>query len=170
MSKKCPIAQERGCMESKSPEMSLDDVLSSIKQMVINEEPPVLELTDMVSDDGSIVKIKKNSASGGKSADMSSFLKLIQENSDCGNQSSAKNNPSGGAAESSENSENAAIKKIDASPESPLYEIIKEVTSPLLREWINDNLPSLVTKIVETEVRSFLYKSASDYKIKNFPG
>jgi cell pole-organizing protein PopZ len=74
-------------VDEKKTEMSLDEVLSSIKKMVMDEEPPVLELTDVISGDGSIVKASKNVethqlGSGGKNPDMSSFLRLIQENAD----------------------------------------------------------------------------------------
>jgi hypothetical protein len=78
---------ERRHMSERKTEMSLDEVLSSIKKMVMDEEPPVLELTDVISKDGSINKVNKDSVAPIKSADsknpdMSSFLRLIQENAD----------------------------------------------------------------------------------------
>ncbi|MDR2268498.1 MAG: hypothetical protein LBD81_03570, partial [Holosporaceae bacterium] len=72
-------------MDGKKTEMSLDEVLSSIKKMVMDEEPPVLELTDVISKDGSITKLTKDNIApitslDSKNPDMSSFLRLIQEN------------------------------------------------------------------------------------------
>ena len=62
----------------KQTEMSLDDVLSSIKQMVIDEEPPVLELTERVSDDGSIITLEDAAQPAEDSNGMSAFLKMAQ--------------------------------------------------------------------------------------------
>jgi cell pole-organizing protein PopZ len=112
----------------------------------------VLELTDMVSDNGSIVKIKKD----GKSPDMGSFLRLVQENAD-------RNDPSA-LRDTGDASRSAINERYDESLKSPLYGIIREIVSPLLKEWVNDNLPSIVTKVVEAEVKSFLYKSSGGTK------
>lgn len=60
----------------------MDEVLSSIKDMITGTEPPVLELTDMIAEDGSIVKIEKNKTKSITNPDMKSFLRLIQENTD----------------------------------------------------------------------------------------
>ena len=62
-------------MVDKNSEMSLDEVLMSIKKMVVAEEPPVLDLTDMVKPDGSIEKIRTPDSGG---SDMGTFLKLVQ--------------------------------------------------------------------------------------------
>ena len=69
-------------MTEKPAEMSLDEMLSSIKQMVIDKEPPVLELTDMISPDGTIVKVKRGQGDFKIKNEMRDFLRLAQEESD----------------------------------------------------------------------------------------
>ena len=124
-------------MVDKNPEMSLDEVLSSIKKMVIDTEPPVLELTDMVSENGDIVKVKSNVES--QSSDMSSFLKLIQENEQTPKEMHFK----------------AEIQKTSTSQDRP-SEFLKSVATPLIREWINANLPKIVKEVAEKEIKKLL--------------
>ena len=155
-------------MENKTSEMSLDEVLSSIKKMVIDEEPPVLELTEMVSDDGSIVSIKKKNNDAkieNKSNDMSSFLKLIQEDvSEAAQEiaempAAAMNNHIEQVAEQKISVETKTEEKPHHLPENVLHELIREAITPLLKDWLDKNLPSVINKIVETEVKNFLYKN-----------
>ena len=131
-------------MTDKQSEMSIDEVLSSIKQMVIDKDPPVLELTDMISPDGAIIKVKQSETE----KDMKTFLRLAQEN---------------GAAGTTE--EQVVIKtcspvkekKIDSvGSGSVLGEIIKEVATPLVREWLAANLPEIVRAVVAEEVRRLM--------------
>ncbi len=67
-------------MAENQTEMSLDEVLSSIKQMVVDKDPPVLELTDMISSDGTIVKIKHGQKDPKGKSELKDFLRLAQEN------------------------------------------------------------------------------------------
>lgn len=147
-------------MESKTSEMSLDEVLSSIKRMVIDKEPPVLELTEMVSEDGSVISVKKkNELKSEKNIgnDMGTFLKLIQADAS----GSAKENveiPAVGCECSrSDGEEKKDI--YQANNGNMLYDLVKETITPLLRDWLEKNLPSVIGRIVETEVKNFLYKS-----------
>ena len=146
---------------SENSEMSLDEVLSSIKKMVTDEEPPVLELTDMITEDGSIVNVKKDNADS-KNSDMGSFLKLIQENSE----KEEKNKPvSDREKKTSPASPRSVPEKGATSGNSlknkdiVLSELVKELITPLLRDWLNQNLPSIVSKAVEEEVKKLLHKN-----------
>jgi len=133
----------------KQSEMSLDEVLSSIKQMVINEEPPVLELTDMVSEDGSIVKINDaiNDPSLKASKDMSSFLKMAQANG------KVNNSPiQDVAVEVDPISE----KQNDNNGKEILRQLIIKMAEPLIKEWLSNNLSSIAREIVEEEVKKAL--------------
>ena len=158
-------------MESnkKTSEMSLDEVLSSIKKMVIDEEPPVLELTDMVSDDGSIVSIKKkNETENKKNNDMSSFLKLIQEDAphmekEIKNVSASKIEPTIEPIADEipilkQEKPTLSSNNNNLQQENVMHELIIEAITPLLKKWIDQNLPSVMEKIVEAEVKKFLYK------------
>ncbi|MBE6446906.1 MAG: DUF2497 domain-containing protein [Alphaproteobacteria bacterium] len=136
-------------MMEKQSEMSLDEVLSSIKQMVINEEPPVLELTDMVSEDGSIVKINDaiNDPSLKASKDMSSFLKMAQANG------KVNNSPiQDVAVEVDPISE----KQNDNNGKEILRQLIIKMAEPLIKEWLSNNLSSIAREIVEEEVKKAL--------------
>ena len=153
-------------MESKTSEMSLDEVLLSIKKMVIDEEPPVLELTEMVSEDGSIVSIKKKHNNDvkteNKSSDMSSFLKLIQEDVSEAAQEMAEM-PAAAAIHIEQPEEKATVnlKSEEKNPslsENVLHELVREAITPLLKDWLEKNLSSVINKIVETEVKNFLYR------------
>lgn len=125
-------------MVDKNPEMSLDEVLSSIKKMVIDTEPPVLELTDMVSENGDIVKVKSETES--QSSDMGSFLKLIQEN-----ERAPKEVPLTTEVQP----------KASVSQDKP-SEFLKSIAAPLIREWINANLPKIVKEVAEKEIKKLL--------------
>lgn len=128
-------------MKDSSSEMSLDEVLSSIKKMVIDSEPPVLELTDMVAENGDIVKVK--SGIDHSSSDMGSFLKLIQANTDSpGPVLDAPNPP------------------LAEKPEKPVSqaksEFLKEIASSLIQKWIDENLPNIVKDVAEAEIKKIL--------------
>lgn len=158
--------------EKESSEMSLDDVLSSIKKMVIDEEPPVLELTEMVSEDGSIVSLKKQPVTSDstekKGNDMSAFLKLIQQE---GTQDSLeapisaqekspkkpKNRETKIHSESNDSVEPAGDASIPRD-NTVFQELILEAAKPLIKDWINNNLAQMVKDIVQKEVCEFLNK------------
>lgn len=125
-------------MKENSSEMSLDEVLSSIKKMVIDSEPPVLELTDMVAENGDIVKVKSSVDSS--SSDMGSFLKLIQANTD-----------------SPEPVLDSPKTIIDEKPVSQAKsEFLKEIASSLIQKWIDENLPNIVKDVAESEIKKIL--------------
>ncbi|GHU16944.1 hypothetical protein FACS189472_03120 [Alphaproteobacteria bacterium] len=154
-------------MDERNSEMSLDDVLSSIKKMVIDEEPPILELTDMVSSDGSIMKVKKGIGAENKNPDMSSFLKLIQENTD----STHYKDPSPEIKKKFSDDVSGRIscsigceipKKTEQTRETEKNDVLmamaKETMTPIIQKWLNENLQSIVKVVVEAEVRRLFEK------------
>ncbi|GHU12227.1 hypothetical protein FACS189449_05530 [Alphaproteobacteria bacterium] len=156
-------------MVDRNSEMSLDEVLSSIKKMVIDEVPPVLELTDMVSSDGSIVKVKKSPTLGNKDPDMSSFLKLIQENTDSG--SRKEPTPEIKKSFSDDVSDRISCSLSCEIPEKEevaqscksekndiLMEMVKETMISLIQRWLDENLRDIVKVVVEAEVRKLFEK------------
>lgn len=158
-------------MEEKgSSEMSLDDVLSSIKKMVVDEEPPVLELTEMVSEDGSIVSLKKkpSDSTEKKGNDMSAFLKLIQQEGaqdSVGGEDSSQEKPSKKPKDRetkvcSTSNDSIRLAGNTAAPrDSTVFqELILEEAKPLIKDWINNNLAQIVKDIVQKEVHDFLNK------------
>ncbi|MDR0677465.1 MAG: DUF2497 domain-containing protein [Holosporaceae bacterium] len=144
----------------KNSEMSLDEVLSSIKKMVIDENPPVLDLTDMVTRDGSIVKIKKP---GSEESDMSSFLKLAQESAEIDperkkNEYIARGLKKGPIVStdvssspfiSAKTAEYENLKKPDH-----LEESIKKMAATMIKDWLDGHLPPLVEKKLKEALSS----------------
>ncbi|MDR2681449.1 MAG: DUF2497 domain-containing protein [Holosporaceae bacterium] len=157
-------------MDENKSEMSLDEVLSSIKKMVMDEEPPVLELTDMVSRDGSIVKIKKGGMpDNNKNPDMGSFLKLIQENTDSASKKEAAKQEMPERVVCSvccdlPDSEELNFEKIKEEPsssqksENTIMEMIKSVMTPLIQKWLDENLQTIVKNAVESEIKKLFEK------------
>ncbi len=133
----------------KQAEMSLDEVLSSIKQMVISDEPPVLELTDMVNEDGNIVKIKKTDSISNESVntskDMDMFLKLAQEEEKAIDKTSIDKIST---AEEKNVNKNSNI----------LKNIIIEIAEPIIKNWLQENLPIITREIVKDKVKDILEK------------
>jgi cell pole-organizing protein PopZ len=143
-------------MVDKNSEMSLDDVLSSIRKMVIDDEPPVLDLTDMIKPDGSIVKIKNP-----ENADMGAFLKLVQENANSvQNQKSLKDEcvvqhlktPPVVSMNISGCSSSLSEKKADKN--EAILELLKEVAEPSINKWIDDHLPDIARRAVEERLKT----------------
>ncbi len=131
----------------KQAEMSLDEVLSSIKQMVISDEPPVLELTDMINEDGNIVKIKKTDSISNESVntskDMDMFLKLAQEEEKAIDKTCVDK-----ATEEKNVDKNSNI----------LKNIIIEIATPIIQDWLQENLPTITREIVKDKVKDILEK------------
>jgi cell pole-organizing protein PopZ len=159
-------------MAEKNPEMSLDDVLSSIRKMVIDDEPPVLDLTDMVKPDGSIVKIK---AADSENQDISSFLKLAQKNADSISEPERERKKEEYIERQlqkapivstdvtsppfSSREDNSAA--VEQDKKEAIMELLKEIAVPLINKWIRDNLPEITKKIVDDKIRECL-KRMSD--------
>ncbi|MDR0677997.1 MAG: DUF2497 domain-containing protein [Holosporaceae bacterium] len=151
-------------MIDKDSEMSLDDVLSSIKKMIINDEPPVLELTDVVKPDGSIVKIETTNS---KNSSIGSFLKLVQESTSfCEENEHLKEKYISQQLQkapviatdvlscpvSSQDKKLDESKKADDSNKDKREAIsntLKEIIDPMVDKWLEENLASLVNKKIE---------------------
>ena len=128
----------------KQTEMSLDDVLSSIKQMVIDDEPPVLELTERVSDDGSIITLEDAAQPAEDSNGMSAFLKMAQ--STVIPDSPVKDVAVEMTPISDSSGQDCNDKK------DVLRGLILSVAEPIIREWLSNNLESITRSIVEEKV------------------
>jgi len=157
-------------MVEKQTEMSLDEVLSSIKQMVVDKDPPVLELTDMISSDGSIVKVKNGQKDVKGSSELKDFLRLAQEN---GKESLILKDSSPKKLQSANTEchpcsvepEKGSGLPRHAANENPMAsegaritvnEIIREVATPLVKDWLEKNLPSLAKEVVTAEIQKMI--------------
>jgi cell pole-organizing protein PopZ len=149
-------------MIDKNSEMSLDEVLSSIKKMVVDEEPPVLDLTDMVRPDGSIVKVKNS-----ENTDMGAFLKLVQENTDSISaadqkrfkgeyvEQQLKKAPviSADVSSSPFFSELAKSEKKTDKNEA-ILELVKEIAEPSVNKWIENHLYDMAKQAIDEKIKA----------------
>lgn len=134
-------------MTDKQSEMSIDEVLSSIKQMVVDKDPPVLELTDMIAADGNIVSVKKGCELP-ENRDMKAFLRLAQENSE-----DEMSEADRCVRESSPVREK---KVLNGNSNSMLAGIVREIATPIVKNWLDINLQRIVREVVNKEIRSLI--------------
>ena len=180
-------------MAENQTEMSLDEVLSSIKQMVVDKDPPVLELTDMISSDGTIVKVKNGQKDPKSKNELRDFLRLAQENGKdsslfkdpsltkqrtadeksrsefCAGSSSARGSSLGCELGSESGPVSSEMKlprhatcgnpMASGEAEITVNDIIREIAAPLIRDWLEKNLPSLAREVVTEEIRKMLKQS-----------
>jgi cell pole-organizing protein PopZ len=127
--------------------------------MVIDEEPPVLDLTDMIRPDGSIEKLKVDS----ENSEMGAFLKLVQENSDIISEKNSSSNESHSrysqkTSESAFSSPTAALSEKEFDKKEAVSELLRKTSISLINEWINNNLPDIAKSVVEEKIRELLKK------------
>lgn len=145
-------------MAEKKSEMSLDEVLSSIKQMVVDAEPPVLDLTDMVTADGTVVKVGENESE----ESMGAFLKLAQDSADedkQGNTSPVKTIV--------ERSSPTTISK--TSKDDVMTEIFKDIAAPEVKKWLDTNLSQVVSNAVRPAIHEWLDENIHSWLDENLP-
>lgn len=149
-------------MTEKQSEMSLDEMLSSIKQMVIDKDPPVLELTDMISPDGSIVKVGSTQDGHSSKEEMRSFLRLAQKESDEVLSKEISSTNPGDESVSEPVEENLSRFQTKSSPEISekmgvvISDVVREVATPLIEKWLEENLQAMVKEVVTSEVQKLV--------------
>jgi len=155
-------------MTEKPAEMSLDEMLSSIKQMVIDKDPPVLELTDMISPDGTIVKVKRGDGGFKIKNEMRDFLRLAQEESDVSliddSPKIAQETVDSVELPETEEKEDSDLRveltetKSIASEKVGIAvsDVVREVATPIIKKWLEKNLSSLVREVVTSEVQKMV--------------
>jgi len=137
-------------MADTKSEMSLDEVLSSIKKMVVDSEPPVLDLTDMVAEDGSVVKVGEESSANG----IGDFLRLAQEN-DMHNRHENINIKDDINFEQQEKTSKTNLK------DDVMVEIFKDIAAPEVKRWLNANLPSVISDTVNQTINKWMQDNLS---------
>lgn len=163
--------------------MSLDEVLSSIKKMMIDKEPPVLDLTNIITENGDIVDVQNMATN---TSSMGSFLKFVNEDEQTQEMQRAsinkKTNETAISVDINKNGffndslkekiNSEAIKEAPLKEESPIIAtnssnesmdkamlvIIESLMKPMIEKWLKENLPSVVAGIVENEITRLLSK------------
>jgi len=151
-------------MAEKQTEMSLDEMLSSIKQMVIDKDPPVLELTDMISPDGTIVKVGSNQNNYSSKNEMRDFLRLAQEESDTSLSNTLTQNSEGTDDPAPVKNELTPNKTVSNQVSSQkigitVRDVIREIATPIVEKWLEKNLKNLVKEVVTAEVQNMIKQS-----------
>lgn len=143
-------------MAEKKSEMSLDEVLSSIKKMVVDTEPPVLDLTNMVKEDGTVVKVGENETD----ESMGTFLKLAQDSAEEEKRKLDKERKTDSLfpSESGKNSKNDVM-----------VEIFKDIAAPEVKKWLDANLPKMVSDVIQPAIYEWLGKNISKWLEDNLP-
>lgn len=163
-------------------EMSLDEVLSSIKKMVVDSEPPVLDLTDMVAEDGSIVKVGENNEVAEEG--MGTFLQLAHDNADDELRKEQKHEKTDSIKEEipikteedlknesqpkEENHMGEEKEKVSAKSDV-MVEIFREIAAPEVKKWLEAKLPQIASKEVQPVINQWLDDNVRRWLDENLP-
>lgn len=166
---------------AEKKEMSLDEVLSSIKKMVVDTEPPVLDLTDMVAEDGSIVKVGENGETTAEEG-MGTFLQLAHDDADNERQEEEKHQkaeqdeqpkkaPEKAVSEKKLEEDCQISEKIGAVPNKNdvMVEIFREISAPEVKKRLDAKLPGIISEAVRPAIDQWLDKNVRRWLDENLP-
>lgn len=143
--------------QGKPPEMSMDEVLASIRKIIATDNESVDEGTGPTYQNPEIIELTdevKAPDQSGASAASPSFN--ISENVE-------EELLTHEAIKSSKESISALSKtltsKTNKTRESPTIEdLVIQALKPMLREWMSDNLPLIIEKVVQKEIQKLIQK------------
>ena len=146
--------------EDKNRDMSQGDILDSIRKMVENDKnSSVLELTDLLDEDGNITKVSKDKISKKnrqKETDVGDFLRLIKDNKSMLENSTVENSDLrniGGNVEMDDANDNIISSGVNGN-----NDYIHRIVDKTVKEYLDANLPTIVKKTVESVVVNMLRK------------
>ncbi len=156
--------------EPKIQEPSMEEILASIRRIISEEggapggeargasvsaeKENILELTDVVQDDGSVAKIDKPPPNEPEPAGPEGGGDLLSEQ--------AATTAGGSLAElatliAREHSRRDNL-SLGATSRT-LEDLVRDMLRPLLREWLDENLPGLVERLVREEIEKLVRRS-----------
>ena len=149
---------------------SMEEILQSIKRIIAEEEDgsepmkqaaimteekpyvsgsDVLELTEAVQADGTVVDLRKSAASSGRTSEIPAFDALLSQETASATSAALRNLADRATPKAS----------IMTSP-SPAFrsgntveDLVIETLRPMLKDWLDANLQHIVERVVEREVR-----------------
>ena len=181
--------------ESDDPkETAQDEVEEPAQGAADDQSGDVLELTQMIEEDGSMVDLTKDESDAGAEteSDPESGLELADDLQSEPEESPAEEPATEAAAEPtakgdpgkerlvSADTADAAVKPFadlaraaDPKPESPkgprfadtgrtVEDLVMELMRPMLREWLDENLPDMVERLVQKEIRYLVRRAEPD--------
>lgn len=141
--------------DQKNSEMSQGDILDSIRKMVeTDKNTSVLELTNLINEDGSISKVSKDKISKKKSqkeTDVGDFLRLMRDNESISAAEADK-------SEFFEDSKMTDDNDLDNGRMVMTGDYIHRIVQKTVKDYLDANLPAIAKKIIEHEVVSMLRK------------
>ena len=142
--------------DKKNQEMSQGDILDSIRKMVeTDQNTSVIELTNLINDDGSVSKVSKDKISQKKSqkeTDVGDFLRLMRDNESMSAVVDADRR------EVFEDSKMNDDRDLDDGRMMMTGDYIHRIVQKTVKDYLDANLPAIAKKIIEHEVVSMLRK------------
>ena len=133
-------------------EMSQGDILDSIRKMVENDKnASVLELTDLIDENGNVTKVTKEKISKKnhpKETDVGDFLRLIKDN-----KSMSDDTDDVREVVKMSDEDNVISNGISSN-----NDYIHRIVDKTVKEYLDANLPAIVKKTVENAVLNTLRK------------
>lgn len=156
--------------EPKIQEPSMEEILASIRRIISEEggapggeargaavsaaKEDILELTDVVQDDGSVAKIEKQPSSEPEPVAPEGGDELLSEKTAAA--------AGGSLAELSTLIAREHPRRDNLSlgaTSRTLEDLVRDMLRPLLRQWLDENLPSLVDRLVREEIEKLVRRS-----------
>ena len=147
--------------DKKASDMSQGDILDSIRKMVETEDnSSILELTDLIDDDGKVTKVDNSNQvkNSYKEADVDDFLRLMKHNESISLADSYEDN--GYQKREPVYKENRVTddNDLDTGRMMMTGDYIHRIVQKTVKDYLDANLPSIAKKIIEHEVVSMLRK------------
>ena len=147
-------------MEQKEP--SMEEILSSIRRILSNEEVDgnVLEKTTQNVSDGDVA------VQAPQVVELTEEMMIQNQNTDSRSGTEENNDAliSEPTAKATADSLSELTKVIEqekeqVQPETSLEAVVRSVLKPYLKEWLDMHLPEIVEKVVQREVRRVIDRS-----------
>lgn len=178
------MAETQDTAAAAAPEPSMEEILASIRKIIADEPPPAngaaseeaLELTQMVQEDGSVVDLKsaQSQAAASPPPPPPPPPPLTQNSSAPpkapASDSKLVSDPAAQAAVSSLSSlaNTVQIERLASAAQSSTFigngmrtleDMVTELMKPMLKEWLDKNLPNIVDNLVQKEIERISRKA-----------
>jgi len=174
----------------EAPEPSMEEILASIRKIIADDNvpvaevpvpapppvaAPVVELTHMLADDGTVVDLAAKEKLSEVDIDLDDSDSVVEEVVDVPDQKDSGELISAPAEEAAVSSMAALastveIERLASAPQSGSYlgngsrtleDMVVELMRPLLKDWLDKNLPTIVDRIVQKEVERISSRAKS---------
>jgi cell pole-organizing protein PopZ len=168
--------------EPKTQEPTMEEILASIRRMISEnaeddnpakkeagaEPGEVLELTQMIKEDGSMVDLTKEESEPESepetetepaAAEPAAEPESDDERLVSTDAADAASKPFADLARVAEPEPASATGPTFGDSGRTVEDLVMELMRPMLREWLDDNLPSLVERLVQKEIRYLVRRS-----------